>query len=234
MNRYSLKSVIKCNLIVVPMVVLALLVLFILSFNSFTLERIFPILGYGSGNTFVNGIGNIFVFGNMVFLFFLMPILKDYYQFNKIAYTSVITSGIFIFLTIFALLLMFPLDISSNSNLPMYLQTRKITLGEFIQRVDAFFILIWIISLLSYLSIVMSFILSTFKKITNIQNKTFVSYSFIAILFGISLLYKNVIQIRQLDANLYKYISLFFTFGISFFILLLCNIKHKIREKKKI
>ena len=234
MNRYSLKTVIKCNLIVVPILVLALTILFILSFNNFTVERLFPILGYGSQNTFVNGISNIFIFGNIVFLFLLMPLLKDYNQFSKLSYTSIIISGLFIFLTILALLLMFPLDISSNSNLPMYLQTRKITLGKFIQRVDAFFILIWIISVVSYLSIVTSFILSIFKKITNIENKSYVSYCFVAILFGISLIYKNVIQIRQMDANLYKYLSLVFTFGITFILLILGNIKHKVKEKKKI
>ena len=232
MNRYSLKTVIKCNLIVVPIVVLALTILFVLSFNDFTVERLFPILGHGAQNTFITGVSNIFIFGNIVFLFLLMPFLKDYNQFPKLSYMSIIISGLFIFLTIFALLLMFPLDISSNSNLPMYLQTRKITLGKFIQRADAFFILIWIISIVSYLSIVISFSLSIFKKITNIENKSYVSYSFVAILFGISLLYKNVIQIRQLDANLYKYLSLAFTFGITILILILSNIKHKIKEKK--
>lgn len=233
-SRYSLKSVIKCNLIVVPFVVVALIILFILSLNDFTFERIFPILGYGPKNTFITGIDNLFVFGNLIFLFLLMPILKDYKQFNKLSYTALIISGLFIFLTILALLLMFPVDISSNSNLPMYLQTRKITLGKFIQRVDVFFVLIWILSLLSYLSIVISFVLSMFKKLTSIENKSLVSYSFIAILFATSLLYKNVIQIRQLDANLYKYLSLLFTFGISTIILLMCNIKHKIKDKDKV
>ena len=232
-NRYSLKSVIKCNLMIVAIVVLSLVILFILSFNDFTLERIFPIFGYGIENTFVTGISNIFVFANLVFLFFLMPLLKDSQQFKKISYTSVIISGLFVLLTIFALLLMFPLELSSHSNLPIYLQTRKITLGKFIQRVDAFFVLIWILTLLSYLSIVISFVLSIFKKITNTENKSLVSYTFIAILFGISLLYKNVIQIRQLDAMLYKYLSIIFVFGITFLILLFSNAKKALVERKQ-
>ena len=162
-----------------------------------------------------------------------MPLLKDSQQFKKISYTSVIISGLFVLLTIFALLLMFPLELSSHSNLPIYLQTRKITLGKFIQRVDAFFVLIWILTLLSYLSIVISFVLSIFKKITNTENKSLVSYTFIAILFGISLLYKNVIQIRQLDAMLYKYLSIIFVFGITFLILLFSNAKKALVERKQ-
>ena len=77
-NKYSLKTIMKCNLIVVPLIVVSLIILFALSSDNFVVERVFPILGYGASNTFLKGAANIFSFGNILFLFFIMPMLKDY------------------------------------------------------------------------------------------------------------------------------------------------------------
>lgn len=93
--------------------------------------------------------------------------------------------------------------------------------------------LIWILTILSYLSIILAFILIIFKKITNVQNKVAVSNCFLAILFGISLLYSNIIQVRHLQSNAYKNIVLIFAFTIPILILILANIKQAVINKKK-
>lgn len=229
-NRYNFKTVIKCNLIIVPLISIALIILFFLTTENFVPQRAFPILGNGIQNTFVTGATNIFCFGNILFLLFMMPLLKDYNQFNKLSYTAIALSGFFILLTIVSILFMFPLSISSGSNIPLYLQTRGISVGKLIERVDALYIFIWIINILSYISIITGFIISIFKKITNIQNTSTISYSFIAILFGASLVYENVIQIRELDSKGYKFLSLTLVFGLGFLILLLANIKKLIKK----
>ncbi len=232
-NKLGTKTVIKCNLIIVPSIVVILIALFIVSANNFVPERIFPIFGYGAKNIFINGTANIYAFSNIVFLLFIMPLLKDFNHFNKIGYSSIAISGIFILLATIALLLMFPLEISSGSNVPIYMQTREITLGDFIQRTDAFFVIIWILTILSYLSIILTFILSIFKKITNIQNKSALTYCFLAILFGISLLYSNILQVRYIQSTIYKYIFIIFVLAICFGILIIANIKNVLKNKSE-
>lgn len=233
-NRYTLKTIIKTNLIVTPLIAISFIVLLILSSSDFVFERLFPILGYGFENTFIKGSMNLFCFGNLVFLFFLMPHLKDYNQFNKLSYTSVIITGLLLLLVIGSILLMFPISIASGSSIPLYLQTRAITIGKFIQRIDALFVLIWNLSVLSYSSIIIGFINYIFKKITNVQNSSTVSYTFVAILFGTCLLYNNILQTRKLEAEGYKYIALSLTFIVSFIILILANIKKKFIKKDNI
>ncbi len=139
----------------------------------------------------------------------------------------------FIFLTISALILSFPLEIASGSNIPIYIQVREITFGNFIQRTDAFFVIIWILTLLSYLSIILAFILLIFKKITNIQNKSAVSNCFVAIIFGTTLLYTNILQVRSLQSIAYKNFLLVFAFAINILIMILANIKYAIVQKKE-
>lgn len=233
-NRFSLKTIIKCNLIIVPLIAVSFITLFVLSSENFVFERVFPILGNGTKNIFLNGSANIFCFGNIFFLLFLMPYLKDYNQFKKLSYTSVILSSFFIFITIFGILLVFPINVASTSNIPLYMQTRTLTFGKLLQRLDALFILIWDLNILSYLSIVIGFVISIFKKITNIQTTKTISYTFVAILLGATLIYKNIIETRLLDSNWYKNFTLIIVFGIGFLILLLANIKKIIIFKKSI
>lgn len=227
------KTVIKCNLIIVPSIVIILIVLFLISSNNFVIERIFPVFGYGLKNLFLNGSKNLYAFSSISFLFFIMPLLKNYKSFSKISYWYIALSSLFVFLTITALILIFPIEIAAGSNVPIYMQMRQITIGNFIQRTDAFFVLIWILTILSYLSIILAFILLIFKKITNINNQTAVSNCFLSILLGVSLLYTNIVQIRSLQSTTYKYAVLILVFGISTLILIAGNIKQVLLNKKE-
>ena len=232
LNRFNLKTIIKCNLIIVPLIAVSFIVLFLLSSENFVPERVFPILGYGSKNIFLNGSSNIFCFGNIFFLLFLMPYLKDTNHFKKLSYISVILSGFFIFITILGILLIFPLNVASTSNIPLYMQTRTLTFGKLLQRLDALFILIWDLNILSYLSIVIGFAVTIFKKISNIQTTKTISYTFVIILLGASLIYKNIIETRLLDSSWYKNLTLILVFGLGFSIILLANIKNYLNNKK--
>lgn len=231
-NQLGSKAVIRTNFIILPGIVAVLVSIFILSGSQFVPERAFPILGYGLKNIFVDGTMNLYAFGGLTYLFFLMPLVRDNKQFFKIAYSAAIISGVFIFLTILALLLMFPLSISTGSNVPLYLQTREINIGSFVQRADAFFVIIWLVTILSYLSIMMTFITSIFKKITNIENKRAINHCFLAILLGLSLAYANIIQVRQFQSAVYRNAFMIFVIGVDFAILILANIKFLLKNKK--
>lgn len=231
LNKFSLKTIIKCNLIIVPLIAVSFITLFALSSENFVWERVFPILGNGVENIFLNGSANIFCFGSIFFLLLIMPYLKDYNQFKKLSYTSILVSSFFILTTILGILLIFPLNVASTSNIPLYMQTRTLTFGKLLQRLDALFILIWDLNILSYLSIVVGFVVSIFKKITNIQTSKTISYTFVTILLGASLVYKNIIETRLLDSNWYKNFTLIIVFGMGFLILILANIKKRRQEK---
>lgn len=80
-NKLGPKAVIKCNLIIVPPIIVILVLLFLANSRNLSFTQVFPILGYGAKNTFVNGLSNIYVFSSVSFLFLLMPLLKDYKRF---------------------------------------------------------------------------------------------------------------------------------------------------------
>ena len=163
-----------------------MLIIFLSSAKNFVFERFFPVLGYGIDSTFFSGITNIFSFGGIAFLYFIMPILKDYKNFKKISIISIVISSIYLFLSVASMLLVFSYVSSSDQTIAIYSLTRTIEYGRFFQRTDALFILIWILLTLSYISISIVLCLNIFKKITNISNAKAMVFSFITLLFGIS------------------------------------------------
>ena len=231
-NKYGLKAVIKCNAIIVTFILVAFTILFTLSAKQFEFTRVYPVFGYGIKNTFINGLQNITIFANLFLLSLASPLLYTKKQFDKVSILSTIICGTYAALTVTALLLMFPTAISSGSNVPLYLQTRTINLGRLIQRVDAFFILIWILTMLSYISIAVVAVTYVFRKMFNLTSSDTISYTFFAILFGICLIYKNLIQIRQIDSQRNGVISIIILSAITFSILIFGNIKKKNQEKK--
>lgn len=80
-NKLGPKAVIKCNLIIVPPIIVILVLIFLANSRNLSFTQIFPILGYGAKNTFVNGLTNIYAFSSISFLFLIMPLLKDYKRF---------------------------------------------------------------------------------------------------------------------------------------------------------
>ncbi len=233
-NLLNPRSVIKCNSIIVPLILIIVVILFLGNTGNFVIERFFPLLGYGAKETFLYGSTNIFIFGNIIYLYFLMPILKDMKDFNKVAYSAVIITSILLLVSVVSLLLMFPFVLTTQGNMPTYLVSRQINLGQFMQRADAFFLLIWIITILSYLGIALHFIVNIFKKITNIQDTKPMVYCFAALIFSVALLPRNLIEIKLLESSVYKYINLILIFGLSFLILLLANLKLRKQKSKNI
>lgn len=225
LNYFGLKSISRLNLIIVPIMILSVIFLYFASLGNYTFQRIFPILGYGLKETFVDGISNIFSFSGIYVLFFIFPLLTKVSEFKKIGLISILLYSFFLLLSVSALIFSIPQIADTTSPLSLYILARQITLGEYLQSVDAIFLLIWVPFMLAYLSTNLHFALSTFKQITNIKHTRGMVYSFCAIIFVLALLANNMAEINTLSNFFYKYISIGFVFIVSLVILILATIK---------
>ena len=229
-NKFGIRSIAKTNLFIMPIVVLSIFVIWFSSFKNFVPERIFPIFGNGIDETFISGISNIFSYSGLTYLFLIMPYLKDCRQFKKISIISIVISSIYLFLSVITLILVFPYITVSDEANSIYLLTRSLNFGRLLQRTDALFILLFILSCLSYLTITLFIILNIFKKITNIQDSKAMTYCFAILILGLALIPNNVSENKTINYTFFKYSVLYFIFGFSTLILILANIKKK-REK---
>lgn len=226
-NKLSFNATIKISLLIIPCALITILFLFLGNISNFTIERVFPILGDGIVNTFVTGIGNIYAFSGIVFLYFLPPLLKEPENFKKISIISIVISIIYLLLSVGVTLFMFSAYMSADSIMPLYISARYIEFGTFFQRLEAIFLLVWIISFGCYLGITTRFSMLAFKKITNIKNSKIIGYIFPLLILAISLIPHNFAISRFYEDVIYKYSDIVLVFIISILILVFANIKKK-------
>ena len=230
-NKLGFNVMAKINLIILPFMLISILIILFSEPQFYVTERLTPILGYGAMETFFSGLTNIFAYSGIAYLYFLMPLLDKKTDFKKISVISLILSSIYLFLSVTSLLLTFSLRMIDEELMPIYLITRIIEYGRFFQRIDALFIFLWVLSFLSYLSILTHFVIYSFKKITNIRNETGMLYCFAAIILGISLIPVSIIEVKNFSDIVFKYLVIAIVFIISPIILFLANLKYNKKNK---
>lgn len=233
LNKLGRTSIIRANLFFMPLVLFSILFIFIANVENFTVQRALPLLGNGVSSTFFSGLSNLFAFGGISYLYLIPPHLKDQKNYTKIVLISIGISAFFLVISVATLLFTFPFVTTSEEIFPLYLATRFIEFGRFFQRLDAIFVLIWILSMIGYLSIAFSFASDIFQKMAKLQSPKWI-FSLLALLvFGIALLPQNMEQVSFLEENVYSSIMLILVFEVCLSILVLSNIKHYWINRKK-
>ncbi len=181
---------------------------------------------------FYQGFGNIFAFSSALVVSFLFPYIGDSKRLKKIGAISISVYFIYLLLGVIALLFLIPSITEINNTLSVYILSRRVNFGTFIQRIDAVFILIWLMSIFNYLAITLNFSLSIFKRMTNIKFSKGMIFCFGSIIFAIALIPKTISDITIFESQVYKYISIIFVFFVSMLILVLAYFKKR-KEKKR-
>lgn len=231
--KYGSSAVIKCNSIIAPIAGIAILVIAFSNIKDFSLDRIFPILGFGVKETFITGASNIFAYSGIAVLYFIMPMLKDSRNFKKVSIISVVLVGILIIGSVASLVLSFPFIEDINEISSLYIESRDINYWQVFQRIDGVFVFSWILALLSYISVVLFIIVLIFRKLTNTKKEFPVVLAFATITYVITLIPDNINMVRFLENVVFKYSNIIVAIFLSLLILILANIKYKIINKNK-
>ncbi len=233
MNLLGFKAISRVTLITIPIILISMIIIFVSCGSDFVPERALPVLGYGISDTFLSGLGNIFAFSSIIVAPFLIPFIGSGKTFKKATLISIIVYFIYLILGVIALLFLIPSITNINNTLSIYILSRRVNLGTFIQRIDAIFILIWIMSIFNYLAITTHFSLTSFKKIANIKHEKELAYCFGAILYVISIIPRSIADVNFFDGTIYKYGSIIFVFFITMFILIYAYLKKKREDRKE-
>ena len=226
-NLIGFKGISRTTCFIIPFAIISVIITFITSFENLDIKDLTPIIGKSYKNTFVLGLTNCFSMYILVIYYFLKPLLKNTKDFKKISIISFGISFILLILTIIPMLTLFNTSSNSEPINSLFLLSRQIELGRFLQRVDALFIFLWIFAIFSYLSFIIFMINRIVKKIIPISNEKMLSYSSCSILFGISLIPINISHIHFIENTLYRYLIIGFVFILGMLILCLANFKKR-------
>jgi len=220
----------RSNLLIIPFIVISICILFLGNSGDFVFQNVFPVLGHGVNATFLNGISNLFAFQGLLHILFLPPRLKDVTKLRKISLLSITFSALYLLVSVAVALFLFDTSVTNSLLLPLYSAARYIEFGTFFQRLDSIFMLTWIISFVSYLSIIVSTCCNIFQKITHIQSTKFSTTLIAFIMLVVTFFSKNYAVSTFFTDTVYKY-AFFVILGISIIIMCLASVLKLIRSK---
>ncbi len=221
----------KANYIILPLSLLTIILAFIGNAENFDYENVFPIFGNSINHTFITGISNLFTFGGINYLFFLPSKLKNPNKFLRISVLSIVISSIVLLFIVTTILFMFNANLVEGQLFPFYSAVRYIEFGTFFQRLDSAFLLIRIISFISFLSITSNLCLNIFKEIINTSDEKPIIYPFMLLLFSCTLLPETIkaLDSFHLQNNIFKFLF-FITFALGMLILIFAKFKKNRKE----
>ena len=226
-NLIGLKSLSRTISFIVPFTLISTIITFFTSLGNLDIKDVTPIFGKSYYQTFAIGLSNCFSMYIIIYLYYLKPLLKNTKDFKKISIISYIFSFLLLLFTIIPILTLFNSSSNSEPINSLFLLSRQIELGKFLQRVDALFIFLWISAIFAYLSFILFLINRIINKIVPVYDEKMLSYSTCSILFGITLIPINIAQIHFIEDTLYRFLVIGFMFGIGLIILFLANLKKK-------
>lgn len=224
--KKGITAICKTNLIFIALLIIPMIILWCALIFDMEIQRLFPILGYGFNNTFFGNITNVYAFSGLLFLFFIMPFLNNTTTFSKIGFVGFIISSLYLFFTVLSLLLAFPFAGITEELLSIYLLSRVVSIGSFLERLDAIYVFLWILSSFSYLSILIFFVCNTFKKMANLKNINGIIFAVMLLIFSGGLLVKNVADFRFLQFSIFKYFTIILL-AVFIFILFIAYLKKR-------
>ena len=214
----------RATFIIVPIVIIAIIFIFVGNLKNFNYNNIFPIMGHGLSSTFIEGATNLFTFGGIAYLFFLPQNLKRPDKFLSVSIISTIISSILLTFVTATIILMFNKNVTSGQLFPLYIAVRYIEFGTFFQRLDSAFLLILNIAICSFLGIYANLCLDIIKEITGATDSRPISYSFALLLYACTITIESKYELEFIQNSFFK--EFFFSIiAIGLIVLIFANLK---------
>ncbi|MBE7015520.1 MAG: hypothetical protein E7417_01690 [Ruminococcaceae bacterium] len=161
---YGMEALATINAIFFPFCLFFLGVLVVWLVPNYNLNNLMPVLGLGGKNIFLYGIKNLSCFADILVLNLILPYCKDVEMVKKSGRYAVLTAGIALVAISLAYGMCYPYPFSADFLLTAYQLSRMARAGEYFQRFEALFELVWTITHLLYSSIYVYIICNVLKE----------------------------------------------------------------------
>jgi len=135
-----------------PFALSAISIICIFSFHLWNTAWMFPVFSKSFGDIMLAGVLRSSDFIELVLLYCFADLFYPE-QIKSIGYKSIGISTLIYVAIIWAYNLSFPSTVGQENYLPLYTMARNIYLGRFVQRIEAIFVLFWVVSGCIWLSI---------------------------------------------------------------------------------
>lgn len=198
-------SICRIHALFLPLTTICLAVLFLFIIPYADVNNIYPIFGLGTYNIFVKGLDSLTIFSDIIVLFILMPYCQNFSVAKKSGLNAMMTSAVISFLIVLLYNLVYAYPTSKDFIFSAYQMTRLIKIGDFFQRVEAFFEFIWSILMLLYASAYLFIICHIWKEIFNLKYYREVILPFMIIIGGMAFVPATLVDMFSISQVIAKY-----------------------------
>ncbi|HHV98660.1 MAG TPA: endospore germination permease [Clostridiaceae bacterium] len=228
----GIEALVRTSAVSVPVIIVAYISILLGVSQYFDITNLFPILGTGAKDIFINGIPKISFFSAISVLFFIAPFVKTYKNFKSVGYISIIIAGIGLTLSSLVYMLVFPYPASLENVLPLYTLARLINYGRFFQRIETIFVVIWDTVAMLYLSTVLFLTVYVFKKTFKLVYYKPLIIPFTLIIVTVSLIPQSYMSVVELENRYFR--RIIWTVSFAFItLIMLAAILFKKRRKRR-
>ncbi|MCM3653484.1 endospore germination permease [Metabacillus litoralis] len=150
----GLEVICRSMLIFFPWIILLLLLLFLFLIPQIKLENIQPIFGEGMKPIIKGSYENIALpYAQFVILLMITPYVTEKKEMKKAFYKGALIGGSVLTILIIFSILVLGADITARQSYPSYTLGRKISIGNFLERIEVIVAIIWIFTIYFKLTI---------------------------------------------------------------------------------
>lgn len=223
----GIETISRMHLILYPLILIGLASIFLAAIPYFNLNNIFPLLGTGPKNIFVNSLNRIGIFSELLVLYILWSFSGKNFTIEKYYTRGIILSVALFTISIFIFVIVFPYPKSTSLYLPFFNMAKMIEYGKFFQRVESIFVFLWTLSGMLYLSVIFFAMLFVFQKSFNLKYYHPMILPFAIIAFTVSIFPENLMEMNYfIRQRILKY-SWTTAIAIPFVICLFAFVKRK-------
>ncbi|MFC0274742.1 endospore germination permease [Metabacillus herbersteinensis] len=228
--RLGLEVICRTAVIFFPWIIVLLFLVFLFLLPESKFENVQPIFGEGM-KPIINGIYHSLGNPYLQLLIFLMitPFVTEKAKMKKAFYIGTIIGGIVLTIIIIFSILVLGADISARQSYPSYILGKKISIGNFLERIEVIVGIIWILTIYFKLTICYYGLTLGLAQVLGLKNYKILLFplAFLIITFAI-FSHPDIVHFNEFDTKTWPLYSL----TICFFLPLLLLVVGKIRKKR--
>ncbi|MDI3256426.1 MAG: endospore germination permease [Kyrpidia sp.] len=152
MAYYGLETLSRLSQLLSRVLLMGFLLLILMDLRWMDVRYLYPLLGPGLGQVVSVGVMKSSYFSEVLVLGLMLPGLRVARDARRVARSALLVSGVLMIVMVLGYTMSFPPPSGADNPFPFYQMGRLIYLGRFVQRLEAIFDFLWVLSAAVYMA----------------------------------------------------------------------------------
>jgi spore germination protein KB len=234
LSYIGIDGIARLSLLAFFPIVIGLATILISAYPIYNFNYLFPLGGYGVGQTIHQGLLRSSAYDEAIILAIIINSVHGLKNFRKAGVISLILSGVIISISVLCDIMAFAYTQGSENLSDLFQLSRLIYFNRFFQRVESIFLFIWVIASIITVSAAFYIAISVYCKAFKISNHKPLLLPCAFLTFMVTLLPENLSETVERNILFIRGYSVFVVYLIPILVLIASLVFGKKGEKEKV